>query len=167
MKSIIADLFIKNSDLTTFSQSVVELNGNFTFEKEDMIEIGEAYFELYPETYSNRNAEHVQLGYKVVRICVIEKLIEDFNADFKKSLRSMFFNLGEIDPIVKNLLSGEGYNKVLGYYDTMAAKLDSIKEKIEGIPKGMIKERFVGGITNIYNVVYLFKMNINRGSSGK
>ncbi|MCK7541279.1 MAG: hypothetical protein MZV63_65525 [Marinilabiliales bacterium] len=40
------------------------------------------------------------------------------------------------------------------------AALDGLKAVIDDIPKGLIKERFVGGISNLYNILYVIGLKL-------
>jgi hypothetical protein len=44
------------------------------------------------------------------------------------------------------------------------SELSALRAAIDEIPKGSIKERFVGGISHLYNVLYVVRLNLkNRG----
>lgn len=165
MNSIIADLFAKNNDIDSFKSEVIKLEGNFSFTADDMQEIGCTYLKIYPDTISNRNAEQIQIGYKIVRVCVLEKIIHDFPSEMKGLFRAVFLNPAEAANAVSRMISIVGYAGVTGYYDTISNRLNEIKTVIDLIPKGMIKERFVGGITNLYNVLYIVKINIDKNKT--
>jgi hypothetical protein len=45
---------------------------------------------------------------------------------------------------------------------TIERNLDRVRGIIEGLPRGMTKERFVGGISKFYNEMYLLNDAINK-----
>ncbi len=165
MSSIIADIFSKNNDIESFRKEVVNLEGDFSFSAEDMHDIGRTYLEVYPDTISNRNAEQIQIGYKIVRICILEKIIFDFPPDMKNYFRIIFFNPAEIGDLILKMITVVGHAGITGYYENISSRLNEIKTVIDLVPKGMIKERFVGGITNLYNVLYIIKINIDKNKT--
>ncbi len=165
MSSSIADIFSKNNDIESFRKEVVNLEGNFSFTAEDMHDIGSTYLEIYPDTISNRNAEQVQIGYKIVRICVLEKVIRDFPPEMKNYFRTIFFNPAQTADLIFKMIAAVGHAGMTGYYDTVSSRLNEIKTVIDLVPKGMIKERFVGGITNLYNVLYIIKISIDKNKT--
>ncbi|MCP4129577.1 MAG: hypothetical protein GY754_01050 [bacterium] len=162
MTITIAELFKQNRTFEGYKSALVKLNGDFSFEVDDMIDLGNQYLELYPDTYSNRNRDHVQLGYQVVRISILENMLKDFESSVKTFFREMFFNISRIEPVIGNLVKNKGFDAVLGYYDILAENNRKIKLKIDQIPIGMVKERYVGGITNFYNVIYLLKQAVEK-----
>jgi hypothetical protein len=165
MNSIIADIFEKNKDVESFRKEVIKLEGSFSFTAEDMQKIGNTYLEIYPDSISNRNAEQVQIGYKIVRICVLEKIIRDFPFEMKNLYRAVFLNPADASNVVLKMVIAVGHAGVSGYYDTFSSRLNEMKTVIDLIPKGMVKERYIGGITNLYNVLYIIKINIDKNKT--
>ena len=51
------------------------------------------------------------------------------------------------------------YDELSNMIATIQKRLEEYHFKVDSLPKGMIKERFVGGITNLFNIAYLIKMN--------
>jgi hypothetical protein len=165
MNCRIADIFSNNCEIDSFREEVIKLDGDFSFSAEDMQEIGNTYLSIYPDTISKRNADQIQIGYKIVRICVLEKIICDFPSDIKNSFRTIFLNPAEAGQAVSKMVSDAGFAAVSGYYDSISSRLNEVKTVIDLIPKGMVKERFVGGITNLYNMMYIIKINIDKNKS--
>ncbi len=159
---MIAQLFRENADIEIFRKRVIELKGRFPFERDDMIEIGNAYFERYPDCFSNRNCQEVTLGYKLVRICIIEKLIDHGNGEIAGPCRAMFNDVAKIPEGCGALVEKIGYENAMREHDEIAKKLQAVQFSIDRLPTGMIKERFVGGIANIYNIIYLIKNNLDK-----
>ena len=71
----LADLFRRGQDLESFRRSVLKLEGRFPFSSADMIELGMAYLERFPDREQDRNAEEVRLGYAIVRTAIAEKAV--------------------------------------------------------------------------------------------
>jgi len=155
MSSIIADIFKNRGSLDEFREAVIALDSSFPLEKEDLLEIGQAYSERYPETYSKRNPQHVQIGYTIARICVIEKALEGTDQKIKNSYRSMFYSLNAIEQKIIGLIEADGCEQVNGDYQRIFGRIKHIEAIIDELPRGMIKEKFIGGLSVIYNVVYL------------
>jgi hypothetical protein len=103
-----AKLFTLSPDYESFKESLIQLKGRFSFEMDDMIELGEAYFEKYPDNFNSSTAEEIHIGYRIARICLIEKIIKDIPSDRKYYYRKMYYKTGEIDNIVFHLLNKYG-----------------------------------------------------------
>lgn len=162
MDAVIADLFRKHRDISAFRDSVVVLNGRFPFDTGDMLAMGEAYFERFPDCFSNRNCQEVQIGYQMVRICSVEKIIAALPETERTGYRVMFFTIGAINETVDAIVARKGASAALDDLELVNARLAEVKGVIDTLPTGMVKERFVGGISNIFNVVYLIRTSIER-----
>ena len=160
-----AQIFTESEGIAQFRESIIRLNGAFDFEKESLLDLGKAYFKRYPDRFHNRNTEEVQIGYGLVRICVIEKIIDGFDDLKKEKYRFAFANVGSIEQAMRELAEMCGPESLRSDFATVQSRLDSLKAVIDTLPVGMIKERFVGGISNIFNVVYLIKLSINKIAS--
>ncbi len=157
-----ADIFRSTSDLESFRREIIALDGNFPFEEDDMIALGEWYFERYPDSFSNRNSSNVLFGYQIVRICILEKALAGFDQDVKQLVRKIFFSISAVDDCVKKLHETSSIQVLSGIYEKLSIAITNRKVMIDSIPVGMIKERYIGGITNFYNILYLFKSSIDR-----
>ena len=62
MSSVIAGIFKSKETLEEFREAVIALDSAFSLGLEDMLEIGQAYCDRYPESYSKRNPQNVQIG---------------------------------------------------------------------------------------------------------
>ena len=155
MSSLIAGIFRSRKTLDEFREAVIALDSSFPLEKEDLLEIGQAYCDRYPETYSKRNPQHVQIGYTMARICVIEKALDGTDPKTKNIYRSMFYSLNAIEEKIIGLIQADGCEQVHGDYQRIYAGIKQIEALIDELPRGMIKEKFIGGLSVIYNVVYL------------
>ncbi len=160
MESAIADIFSSASDLDAFRESVISLKGDFSFDSASMINLGTEYFKRYPDRFSNRNSDEVLLGYSVVRICIIERLLRQLPEDAKALYREIFSDVSAVEGAVKTLIDLFGYETMVSTFQKLSSELQSIKDTIDEIPRGMIKERFIGGISNLFNILYVLKMNI-------
>ncbi len=159
---MIARLFSENTDIEAFRERIAALKGDFPFEKDDMTALGDVYFERYPDCFSNRNCQDVTLGYRMVRICIIEKLINRCPAESIAALRDMFYDVSALQPKVERLVRGIGREKALEHHRAMEDELAAIQHVIDSLPVGMTKERFIGGISYIHNAMYLVKSAIDK-----
>ncbi len=155
MGTIIAGLFREHADFEEFRTLVAGLRGEFPFGKDDMIMIGDAYFERYPDCFSNRSCTDVALGYRLVRVCVIEKLAAAVDPRFVQDVRAMFNSVAVIGRTVESMVGSAGPQEVRAMIGAMESVLGSIQADIDSLPTGMIKERFIGGVSYIHNALYL------------
>jgi len=162
MDNSVARLFREYPDFDEFKRKVRDLRGAFGFGQDDMVEIGEAYFERYPDCFSNRNCSDVTLGYKLVRLCVIEKMVEPLPEGSQETCREMLHDLGRIEAGVARIIQAGGAGNARESLAAMASCLREIQETIDTLPTGMIKERFVGGVSYIHNIMYLLKSAIDK-----
>jgi hypothetical protein len=152
-----AKLFAISHDYESFKDSLIQLKGRFAFEVNDMIELGEAYFERYPDNFNSSTSEEIHIGYRIARICLIEKIIKEIPQERKYYYRKMYYKSGEINNIVSHLIDKYGKENVFDDYLLIITNLDMLYFKICSMPAGMIKERYTGGISIFFNIAYLFK----------
>jgi hypothetical protein len=69
-------------------------------------------------------------------------------------------NAAAIGSAVDGLYGSIGADGLAVDLALLSAALEIIKKNIDEIPKGMIKERFVGGVTALYNILYVFRLKI-------
>jgi len=155
-----ADLFRRTADFDSFRRALRSLNGAFPFSSADMIELGKAYFERFPDREQDRNMEEVRLGYAVVRAAIIEKVVLDVDPSRRDCYRAIFGDSVRIGPEAEALLPSTSLEEVLADHDALAASLAALKAVIDEIPKGMIKERFIGGISYFFNILFAVKMSL-------
>ncbi len=160
-----AELFLSSASVEEFREKLIEANGDFDLEPDDMIELGAEYFKRYPDSFSERNMEEVHKGYRLARACIAEKLLTGIEESTRNDLRLMLEDITKIDEVVGRIGRDGGSGALDGVYGAMSSSLETVKKGIDGIPRGMIKERFVGGVTKFYNVMYLFKSGIERMKS--
>jgi hypothetical protein len=160
MSPSLADLFRREPDPEAFRRAVVALGGDFPFASADMIELGTAYFERYPDRAQRRNAEEVRLGYAVARVAIVEKALLAVAPSRRDAYRAMFHDVAQVGPSLAGLLAASGPDILLADHAALSAAFDALKAAIDEIPKGLIKERFVGGISNLFNIMYVIGMKL-------
>lgn len=160
MTASLAELFRRENDPESFRRAVVALGGDFPFGSADMIELGTAYFERYPDRARDRNAAEIRLGYAVARAALIEKAVLAVDPARRETYRAMLEDVAQVGPSVAALLAASGRDTVRTDHQALAAALAGLKATIDEIPKGMIKERFVGGISNLFNILYFLEMKL-------
>jgi hypothetical protein len=154
------DIFLSAEDAGSFRRSIRALDGEFDFDSAAMIALGTAYFKKHPDRGHDRNMEEVRLGYELVRICAVEKMIRKIPADRRELYRTVLSNAAAVGPAVAELHASIGAEGLAEDHAQLGAALDDIKRTIDEIPKGMIKERFVGGVTALFNILYVFRLKI-------
>ena len=157
-----AEYFIKSKNIEEFRSDIIACDGNFDFAIEDMVALGSAYLQRFPDCFSNRSCQDVQLGYQLVRICLVEKCIIGFPAEIKDAFRKMFFSIASVNNELDALRAKYSLDELSHIINTISTRLEEYHMTIDALPKGMIKERFVGGITNLFNIVYLMQMNLKK-----
>lgn len=158
MSASLAELFRREPDLASFRRAVTALGGDFPFASADMIDLGAAYFERFPDRVRDRNADEVRLGYAVVRAAVIEKAVLGLAPDRRPAFREMLDDVSLVGPAVAGLLDSAGPEALAADVERLSSALAALRATIDEIPKGMIKERFVGGISNLFNILYVIRM---------
>lgn len=153
-------IFLSAKDVGSFRRSIRALDGEFDFDSAAMIALGAAYFEKYPDRGQDRNLDEVRLGYELVRICVIEKMIRGLPAGRKELYRAALSDAAAIGLAVDGLYRSIGADGLAADHRLLSAVLENTKRTIDEIPKGMIKERFVGGVTALFNILYVFRLKI-------
>lgn len=162
MDKSLAEIFRLAPQLKDFFLEVSRLEGGFRFNREDMEALGQAYFERYPEKFVRRNLEEVRLGYQLTRFCLLEKSLAGIKRELKPFFRQAFDHPENICGLLAGLTeSGLGPELAAGFNQLQSA-LDGLKAIVDDLPKGMIKERFLGGLSTLLNVCYLLKVLIER-----
>jgi len=174
---ILADLFIQSPDLASFQEAVRGLAGDFPFHAAAMIDLGTAYFARHPETARDRDMEAVLLGYGLVRVCAVERIVRGLSPEGRDFFRGVFKDASGVGRLLESRLgvepsapatSGSMNPKVRDVlrdeFLRVESELSGLRATIDEIPKGSIKERFVGGISHLFNVLYVVRLNLkNRG----
>lgn len=160
-----AAVFLSAEDVTSFRESLRALNGEFDFDSPAMIALGTTYFQKHPDRSQNRDMDAVRLGYELVRICAVEKMVQTIPERRRELYRTALSDAASIGESADRLLESVGPAVLAEDHARLNASLDDIKSTINEIPKGMVKERFVGGITALHNMLYVFKLKI-RSATG-
>ncbi len=150
----LGEIFERNPDPEAFRAAVEAFGGDFPFDTAAMISLGEAYFRRHPDSSHDRDRASVLIGYGLVRICATERLLRNLAPERRNFFRAAFH-----EPAQAGALAGRIPAEALAA-DLVAveAEMALIRLEIEGIPKGSIKERFVGGISQLCTVLYLVGM---------
>jgi len=160
---MLGELYSRCPDAEAFRLAVEALGGDFVLDAAEMIELGEAYFRRHPDTSCNRDRESVLAGYALVRLCVTERLIRRLSPAERELYRGVFQNPGKV-----GVLSGRFSNDELqAGLASVEAAMAEIRESIEGIPKGPVKERFIGGISHLCTVLYLIRLHLDKRAPGQ
>lgn len=162
MEISLADIFRIQPDLQSFCQEVLRLEGHFVLGREEMELLGQAYFEKYPEKYVQRNMNEVRLGYQLTRFCFLEKALENLPAEVKSFFRKAFDNPAAISTEIENFLKSGDRALLFSSFVKLKTSLEELKATVDELPKGMIKERFLGGLTTLFNVSYLLEMFLSK-----
>ncbi len=155
-----AQLFRDSTSIDEFRAKLIASEGDFSFCMDDMIELGKEYFARYPDSFSDRNMKEVHAGYAIVRTCILEKMLNSIDTVHRSSFRALFGDVSRLDDAIGALQKTLGVARLKEGYQIMNANLENLMAEIESIPKGMIKERFIGGITTFFNIMYLIKSKI-------
>lgn len=165
-----ADLFRSFPDPRDFARAVREREGDFAFDAAAMVELGRAYFEFHPDASADRDLQAVQIGYALVRACAVERMIAGLEPEGRAFYRAALGQPARIRELIAARLdlaaAGEPPSaRLRAELEAVGAALDAIRAEIELIPKGMIKERFVGGISLLTNGLYLVRTWLRRLTS--
>lgn len=155
-----ADLFCSCDDLDDFRDCIIKLNGQFDLETDDMVKLGEEYFKHYPDSFSNRNFDNIHTGYQLMRLCMLEKMMCDFEEPAREFFRKVFSNIKLINQEMPLFTEKEGEEQTRDYVRKLEERILDMNKLVETVPTGMVKERFVGGIAHFYNIVYLLKISV-------
>jgi hypothetical protein len=160
MSPTLAEIFRREPDLEAFRRAVLALDGDFPLDGPDMIELGRAYFERFPDRAQDRNAAEVLLGYAVARVVLIEKAVLEVPAARREPFRAMLNDVARVGPVIEALLASAERPVLQADQAALQAALERLKAVIDEVPKGLVKERFVGGISNLFNIMYLVRMRL-------
>ncbi len=162
MPESLAEIFRRTSVLTDFFKIVLQLEGNFPLNPEDMEALGQAYFDRYPEKFVQRNLEEVRLGYELMSFCLLEKALLGLPAGVKEFYRKAFATPEDIPVLIQGFLKSTEPGQLRTSFERLQTALSELKNMVDELPKGMIKERFLGGLSTLFNINYLLKIFIGR-----
>jgi len=160
MNISISQILKENTDSEKFKEALLGRGGSFAFNTEAMIEFGEAYCSLYPEALTHSNSAGVVAGYRLVRICVVEILMNAVPAELHEFYRAMFADVHSINSIFSEVIAVAGIDRVRHIHDSLDNIIKNIKIDIDLMPRGVSKERFIGGISVFFNILYLMKKRL-------
>ena len=159
---MLGELFARCPDPAAFAEAVRRLEGDFPFDAAEMIGLGEAYFRRHPDSSRcGRDTASVLIGYATVRVCIIEKIIRELSTAGRNFFRAVFEDPSRVGPAAEVIAPAV----LAADLAAIEAELNAVRETIEAIPKGPIKERFIGGISHLFNVLYLVRLNVARRSA--
>lgn len=163
-----ADLFRIHPCPEDFARAVRGLEGDFAFDAGAMIALGRAYFERHPDSASGRDLDAVRAGYAVVRACAVERAVRGLAPDGRDFYRAVFEQPSRARALVEARIAAGGAAApgfLRAELEAVRAALDAIRLEVDSIPKGMIKERFVGGLSLLSNGLFLVKTWLERAAS--
>lgn len=161
MNQGISEILKDTKDPELFRESLLKINGDFDFGIESMTKLGEVYCNLYPDSVSHNDSAQVQIGYRIVRISILEVLVHDMENDLKRRYREMFTNIAAIKDQLAEIVLMLGLEEAVRIHMGLDSRIKSIKSEIDLMESSVIKERFTGGITVFYNILYLMKKSLN------
>ncbi|MGB4704257.1 MAG: hypothetical protein WBI18_04175 [Candidatus Saccharicenans sp.] len=162
MKRSLADIFRLYPGLDDFVREVMQLEGQFDLSRSEMEALGQAYFEKHPERYVQRNLDEVRIGYQLTRFCLLERAMAGLPPEVKDFFRQAFDRPDSISRLLEEKSSGLSSRELSAWFESLQTKLNELKATVDELPKGMIKERFLGGLSTIFNVCYLLKIFLER-----
>lgn len=157
-----AEIFARAPDIDSFRREIRRLEGDFPFDAPEMIRLGEAYFRRFPDRPSGRDMEEVGLGYGLVRACAVEKLVAGMSPDRRDAYRELFDDVGRAAAVAAARRAAAGPDALRRDVEALAAGLAALKATVDEIPRGMVKERFMGGLSNLFNILYVLRMRLDR-----
>ncbi len=167
MRSTIATIFHDARNLDEFKAAVLRLGGDFDFDEDEMMELGSLYAERYPACYDDSQycQEMVHAGYTLVRICVTEQLLREVLPALRGEFRGMFGAIDRIEGSMNSLIASAGIEEVRSQVERMEKRFNAIKFAVDRLPRGIVKERFSGGISSFANLIYIMKLVLSRKTS--
>ncbi len=162
-----AEILESTSTIDEFRDAVAATGGDFPFAADDMERLGEVYFIRYPDSSVERNMDNIRFGYRMVRICIMEKILDGLDGGARGPYREMLGDVARMEGLLEGLCRSHGSERVGRDIGMISRNLDGVKETIDSLPRGMIKERFVGGISSFYNNLYLVKQLLAKQHPGE
>jgi len=161
MSCVISEILKTTKDPELFRESLLEINGEFDFGIDSMVSLGEVYCELYPDSVSHMDSAQVQIGYRIVRISIVEVLLCGMESELKRRYREMFTKISTIKSNLDEIVLMLGIEETVKIHKKLDGKIKEIKTEIDLMESSVIKERFTGGITVFYNILYLMKKTLS------
>jgi hypothetical protein len=154
---LITNLFLESQTPAEFQEAVAKLEGTFPFGRDEMIELGKSYESRFPEDPVRRNPEDIRFGYRIAKICLVEKLLQGMNQSEKKNLRNYFLenrDAQKLDKQFRRGVSREGFQILLRKLNDRS---EAFGNRIKTLPKSIFKERLIGALSNLITQIYLFR----------
>ncbi len=161
MNRSIAEILTESVTPEKFSETLAKTDGSFKFDLEAMLDFGKVYCSLYPESVDHSDSQQVVTGYKLVRILIIENLLKGMKPDLKSMYREILASASGVNRYLPEVITIEGRDTAVDLYRELDIRVKDIKEIIDSLPNGVVKERFTGGISVFYNTLYLMKKSLN------
>lgn len=161
MKPSVAEILRKEITPEKFGEAIQTFDGDFIFDRDTMMDFGEVYCSLYPESVNHGDSAQVITGYRLVRISIIEILLAGMDSKLKPLYREMLASASGVSKFMSEVLAAAGYDNTLETYKNLDLKVKDIKSVIDTLPNSVIKERFTGGVSVFYNTLYLIKKSLN------
>lgn len=161
MKLSAADILRKEITPEKFESAIQMSDGDFIFDKDVMMDFGEVYCTLYPESVNHGDSTQVITGYRLVRLAIIEVLLAGMDSRLKPLYREMLISAAGVAKYMPEVLVSEGRESTIDIYRSLDNKVKDIKSVIDTLPNSVIKERFTGGVSVFYNTLYLIKKSLN------
>lgn len=147
-------------DPEKFRKALIKLDGQFEFNVDSMTALGEVYCKLYPDSVTHADSIQVQIGYRIVRIAITENILRDLDRDIKKLFREMFEKISTINDNMEKIVSEYGLEDAQNIYKGLDSRIKELKSDIDSMGNSVIKERYTGGISLFYNILYLIKKSL-------
>ncbi len=160
MKISVAEILRHEISPEKFESAIQTFNGDFVFDRDSMMEFGEVYCSLYPESVNHGDSVQVVTGYKLVRLAITEFILADMNARLKVFYREMLISASGVAKYMPEVLAAAGRESTIETYKSLDIKIKDIKSVIDTLPNSVIKERFTGGVSVFYNTLYLIKKSL-------
>lgn len=160
MNISISQMLRDNADADKFKEALSGKGGCFEFNTDAMIEFGETYCSLYPDSLTHSDSAGVVTGYRLVRICVVEILMNAIPVELHEFYRVMFADVHSINNIFSKVIAVAGIDRVREIHNSLDNIIKNIKTDIDMMPQSVSKERFIGGISVFFNILYLMKKRL-------
>jgi hypothetical protein len=161
MKPSVADILKNEITTEKYAEAIQSFDGDFIFDSDTMMEFGEVYCSLYPESVNHGDSVQVVTGYKLVRITIIEYILAGVDSKLKPYYREMLISASGVAKYLSEVLAVAGRESTVDTYKSLDIKVKDIKSVIDTLPNSVIKERFTGGVSVFYNTLYLIKKSLD------
>lgn len=157
-----AEILSASRDYEDFQKRILALRGDFSFDAGDMLDLGRVYFLRYPDTSDDRNMYNISTGYRIVRVCILEKILLGIDEGHRTMIHDMLDDMTLIEKTLDRLCKEKGMEVIEEYRSIVSRNLNSVMSVIDELPRGMIKERFIGGISKFFNEMYIVNNAIDQ-----